>query len=84
MISLQQKEPENMSEYRKTEEELRYMQPEQLASRLRDVSETLAKIRKMKRSGLGNPRVYQGLKKEKKLILRIQKEGLNGKKENVS
>lgn len=73
-----------MIEYAKKEEELRSLNPEQLDSRLRDVSETLAKIRKMGRSGLGNPRVYQGLKKEKKLILRIQKEGLNGKKENLS
>lgn len=59
----------------KTEEELRGMNAEQLSSRLRDVNETLAKLRRMRKAGYANPRVQSSIKREKKMIQKIQREG---------
>lgn len=59
----------------KTEEELRAMNTEQLCSRLSDVNETLAKLRRMRKVGYANPRVHSAIKREKKMIQKIQREG---------
>ena len=58
----------------RSEAQLRAMNAHELQARLRDVSVTLAAIRKGKRCGFGNPRVYHRIKTEKKLILQIQRE----------
>jgi ribosomal protein L29 len=58
----------------KSVEELRAMNPQELRSRLRDVSVTLAALRKSKKMGMGNPRVYHKAKVEKKLIIKILNE----------
>jgi hypothetical protein len=52
------------------------MDPEQLKARLLDVSITLAAIRKGKKRGMANPRVYHKVKLEKKMIIQIQAERL--------
>ena len=58
----------------KSEAELRAMSSEQLAKRLRDVVETLRMMRKEKKKGYSNPPIYRGIKREKKTILRIQRQ----------
>ena len=50
------------------------MNYQELASRLRDVSVTLAAMRKQKRFGYANPNIFHQIKTEKKLILKIQAE----------
>lgn len=57
-----------------SEEELRALDPQQLRARLQDVSATLADLRRSKKLGMGNPRVFHKLKVEKKLIVKIQTE----------
>lgn len=66
----------------KNEAELRALNSEQLDIRLRNVSTTLAQLRKMKIVGVGNPRTEYALKKEKKSILKIQEEN-HGKRKNL-
>jgi ribosomal protein L29 len=66
----------------KNEAELRVLNSEQLDIRLRDVSTTLAQIRKMKKVGLGNPQIEHALKREKKSILKIQEQN-HGKTKNL-
>jgi len=58
----------------KSEAQLKAMDYQQLQQRLRDVSWTLAAMRKGKKRGMGNPEVYHQIKLEKKLIQKIQDE----------
>lgn len=58
----------------KTWDELKAMNPEQLAARLRDVVETLKMMRKERKRGYINPPVYKSIKRERKQILRLQRE----------
>jgi hypothetical protein len=58
----------------KTEQDLRGLSESALAQRLKDVSETIAMIKRQRKRGYDNPQVRSALKKEKKLIVKIQKE----------
>ena len=58
----------------KSVEELRAMSDQQLRGRLQDVSVTLAAMRKGKKRGRSNPRIFHQIKQEKKLIIKIQNE----------
>ncbi len=58
----------------KSDAELRAMTSQALRSRLKDVSTTLAQLRKAKKRGQVNPRVFSKLKAEKKVIKRVMEE----------
>jgi hypothetical protein len=57
-----------------TEQDLRALSESALAQRLKDVSETIAMVKRQRKRGYDNPQVRSALKKEKKLIAKIQKE----------
>jgi hypothetical protein len=58
----------------KTEQDLRALSESALTQRLKDVSETIAMIKRQRKRGFDNPSVRSALKKEKKLIAKIQNE----------